>query len=296
MRFPISLLLTFLCPFILLGQTVSPEVVAAAGDYYESANASLSWTLGEVATETYTGTSATLTQGFQQAFSVQISGIDLDILVFLDGPYEGTEMNTSLNTAGVLPLSQPYNAAPWNYTGSETVAAIPNANVVDWVLVELRDANSASTATPGTIIAQKAAFILKDGSVVGMDGFSTLQFPSSISNQLYVVVWHRNHLGILSANAVSQSGGVFTYDFSTNATQVYNGAAGFKNLGGVWGMAGGDANGDGEINNLDKNMWSAEAGLKGYRYVDYNMDTQVDNKDKNDVMNPNDPLSTQVPQ
>ena len=47
-------------------QTLSPEVQASSGDYSTSANASLSWTLGEVAVETYSSGSNIITQGFQQ--------------------------------------------------------------------------------------------------------------------------------------------------------------------------------------------------------------------------------------
>jgi hypothetical protein len=47
-------------------QSVSPEVVATSGDYFTGSAATLSWTLGEVATDTYFGTSNQLTQGFQQ--------------------------------------------------------------------------------------------------------------------------------------------------------------------------------------------------------------------------------------
>ena len=50
-------------------QTLSPEVISTAGDFFEvSGVGSLSWTLGEPVVETFTGQSADviLTQGFQQ--------------------------------------------------------------------------------------------------------------------------------------------------------------------------------------------------------------------------------------
>ncbi len=43
------------------------EVIATSGDYSENANASLSWTIGETMTETYTAGTTILTQGFQQS-------------------------------------------------------------------------------------------------------------------------------------------------------------------------------------------------------------------------------------
>ena len=50
----------------LFSQSISPDVVAAAGDYFSNGTISISWTLGEVATETIGNGTYTLTQGFQQ--------------------------------------------------------------------------------------------------------------------------------------------------------------------------------------------------------------------------------------
>jgi hypothetical protein len=52
--------------FIAKGQSITPEVIATAGDYFVGSNATLSWTLGEVITETVSNGNYTLTQGFQQ--------------------------------------------------------------------------------------------------------------------------------------------------------------------------------------------------------------------------------------
>ena len=60
----ISLLLTVSA--ISFGQSIDQNVVSTAGDQHQSNNASISWTLGEVATESYTNGNATLNQGFQQ--------------------------------------------------------------------------------------------------------------------------------------------------------------------------------------------------------------------------------------
>ena len=47
-------------------QSLSPEVIATAGEHFATANAQLSWTLGEPVIETYTGDKSQLTQGFHQ--------------------------------------------------------------------------------------------------------------------------------------------------------------------------------------------------------------------------------------
>lgn len=289
-------LVIFNIPFLISAQSVSPEVISSAGDYYENVNGSLSWTLGEIATETYTAGNIILTQGFQQPISVAIAGIELDVLVYLEGPFDTDQMTTDLNEEAVIPLTQPYNVPPWNYPGTESVGAIPNPDVVDWVLIELRDATDAASATGATRIAQQAGFLMYDGTVVGTDGASNLQFSTSFSDGLYVVVWHRNHLGVLSATSLTQSAGVYSYDFSTSLSQAHGGGAGYKLVGtSVYGMPGGDVDGDGDVDAADKAAWTAIAGTHGYLSADFNMDNQVDNPDKNDTWVENTSLTDQVP-
>ena len=47
-------------------------------------------------------------------------------------------------------------------------------------------------------------------------------------------------------------------------------------------MVSGDANNDGLINQADKVIWINQAGNNGYLPADFNMDSQIDNSDKND--------------
>ncbi|MBN1338670.1 MAG: hypothetical protein JXA03_05065 [Bacteroidales bacterium] len=284
-------------PFVLDGQICSPYVVANAGNYSGNATASLSWTLGETITETFSDGTHVLTQGFQQPVAVSISGIILDLMVFLEGPYEALEMATDLNSGGNIPLSQPYNTAPWNYAGTEAVASMPSADVVDWILVELRDAPDAASAGSAAIVAQQAAFLLKDGSIVGTDGSALPLFNCSPVNSLFAVLWHRNHLGIMSANPLIEAGGVYSYDFTAGPAQVYGGSNAHKELApGIWGMIGADGNADSQVNNGDKNdVWATQAGTGGYLSGDFNLDAQVNNGDKNDVWIPNTGLGGQVP-
>ncbi|MBN1339385.1 MAG: PKD domain-containing protein [Bacteroidales bacterium] len=225
--------------------------------------------------------------------------IDLNCKVFLQGPFTGSEMLPYLNFFNYIPLSQPYDNSPWYYYGSESVAAIPNNDVVDWVLVELRDTTDATLATSATILGRQAAFLLKDGSVVGMDGSSNLTFSTSpITDSLFVVIWHRNHVSVISAYPLSQAGGVYSYDFSSSASQAYGTSLGHKEIAaGIWGMIASDGNGDSQVNNSDKNdVWAAQAGTNGYLQGDFSMDGQVNNTDKNELWKPNTGLGGQVPQ
>jgi hypothetical protein len=275
-------------------QSIERSVVVNTGGYSEGAGVSVSWTLGEVVTATFSSGNTILTQGFQQPdLTLRIY---VDLTAFLEGPFNGSLMNNSLSDQGLIPVNQPYHAAPWNYYGTESFMPGQVPNKVDWVLVELRDAANAAAATPSTIIARKAALILNDGSVVNQDGSPDLMFANTVSEQLFVVIWHRNHLGVMSAIPLVESGGIYTYNFTTGLGMAYlNGQKLFS--GGIYGMIAGDADASGVIDAADKNSyWTIQAGKRGYLNTDFDLNGQVQNQDKNDLWLPNLNANCQVPQ
>jgi len=226
------------------------------------------------------------------------AGFDADLTVLLEGPFNGSTMNTDLIALGDFPLSQPFNTAPWDYNGTETVGSLPNGDIVDWVLIELRDATSAAEATEATVLSRQAGFVLSNGSVVSIDGSSNMFFTESVLHGLFVVVYTRNHIAVLSASEMTGGGATYSYDFSTGIGQAYGEAAGYKYIGGnKWGMVSGDGNSDGEVTLLDKTPdWELQAGEAGYNLNDHNMDGQVDNQDKDDYLLPNIGKVCQVPE
>jgi len=155
--------------------------------------------------------------------------------------------------------------------------------------VELRDTSEAQNASSSTTVARQAAFLLNDGKIVGLDGSSNLTFNQTIEDSLFVVIWHRNHLGILSAIALYEYGGVYSYDFTTASGKTYGGAIGCKELSvATWGMISGDGDASNQVNNSDKNdLWAQQAGNAGYIAGDFSLDSEVDNQDKNDLWVPN---------
>lgn len=227
----------------------------------------------------------------------------LDLKAWLEGPYDSlvNQMSTILNTYNMLPLSHPYSLDPnasWYYDGVEHVSSIPDGDIVDWILIETRDANNAGNAGSAAVDERQAAFIKKDGGIVGLDGHSYPVFLEPIDQKLFVVLYHRNHLGIMTASEVLQTGtGAFTYNFSDAVSKVYGGALGHKEIEpGVWGMYAADGDANGQIGNNDKNdVWAAEAGNSGYLQGDFSLDSQVNNTDKNDLWAPNSGRSSQVP-
>jgi hypothetical protein len=100
----------------------------------------------------------------------------------------------------------------------------------------------------------------------------------------------------MSSIGLPENAGVYSYDFSTGATQAYGSTDAHKQIGpGVWGMIGGDGNKDGEISPTDESpIWETQSGTQGYLESDYNLDTQADNKDKDDIWAPNLGAGSQV--
>ena len=241
--------------------------------------------------------------------SSELTIITIDIKVILEGafsPGNGNLMRTTLNSE--IPLNQPYepslpyfgnNNPKWYYTGDESVDAMPT-NVVDWVLVELRDAAAPNQAT--VTLEKQAALLLNTGHIVGTDG-QTLVFNVEIEQGLYVVVYHRNHLGVMSSQALTQLGGVYTWDFTQALDKAYvkeERAAyqnGQKSLpGGFFGMYGGDGDGDGQVLLQDLlNVLNPQSGQSGYRAGDFDLDGQVLLQDLLNILNPNSGIGSQVP-
>lgn len=201
---------------------------------------------------------------------------ELAISLFLEGPYYNGEMNTDLNSLGLLPLLQPYSVPPWNYMGNENVSAIPNSYIIDWILVELVKRNQFENP-PFKIIHRQAAFLLNDGSIKSLDGLSNpmVYLDNFDTTQLYI--HHRNHLSVMSATPLELNNNLISYDFTIGSYTAYHGNFALKELtGNLWGIMAGDGNADGQINNVDKNeVWFPVKDSTGYFSGDYNLDGEV---------------------
>lgn len=108
--------------------------------------------------------------------------------IYLEGAYNSStsKMNASILT---IPLESPYTEDP------QSVTSIPT-DVVDWVLLELREKND-----PSIVVASRSAFLLSTGDIVDLDGFSPVEF-AEIAIEYFISVKHRNHLSVMSADKV----------------------------------------------------------------------------------------------
>ncbi len=159
--------------------------------------------------------------------------VSLGLKLFLEGPFDGTSMmSDALRAASLLPATEPYSGLGFTMVGGTGESAgqgvfnTTGANaIVDWVLVELRNAN-----TPSQIMATRCGLLQRDGDVVGLDGTSALVIPATPGNYK-VVVRHRNHLGAMSATTLALSGSITTVDLRSAATPTY-GTEARKNVNG----------------------------------------------------------------
>jgi hypothetical protein len=154
----------------------------------------------------------------------------VNVKALLQGPHNGTgSMNDHLRagtyngSVNLIPLAHPYAGSPWNHSGTEMIDAsvlisqVNSSNdIVDWVLVELRDA-----ITPSTKLATRAALIQRDGDIVDLDGVSPLSFLNLPNGNYKVAVRHRNHLGVMAMNNLLLTPTPSTVDFTAPATVTY---------------------------------------------------------------------------
>jgi hypothetical protein len=159
-------------------------------------------------------------------FSICVSAtpfVTLNSMVFLDGAYNATTglMRDDLRTAGYIPGSQPYGGAPWSYTGTEAIGVgvldvTGDDAIVDWVLLELRDAVSNTT-----VVARRAALVQRDGDIVDMDGVGEVKFTGVTDANFYLVVRHRNHNGVMTNDTYPLAQIPTSVDLTVNTTATY---------------------------------------------------------------------------
>lgn len=219
--------------------------------------------------------------------------------VFLEGPlissngtYSDT-MRTTLNQRGLLPgqepigpfaaptpAGQPYKNTPWNYNGLEwSNTDYYLENRVDWVLVSLRTEIASNTE-----IYRTAAQVKQDGVV---EFYRPIEDLTGIADSVYIVVEHRNHMGVMSPQKVPVYSGRFVYDFTKQDSYKDPTSVGqIEVKSGVWAMISGDSSQENDqpyydINGYDKAIWGNENGLYDeYLRSDYDMNGDINGSDK----------------
>ena len=131
-------------------------------------------------------------------------------------------MRDDLRSKGLLPLSSPYpglgmpEITPTSATTSGVLAVTGRNAIVDWVYLELRDPNN-----PQQVLDSRSALLQRDGDVVEVDGVSPVTFKAVQPSSYYVVVRHRNHLGVMTRNPISLTAAQTVVDFRNPSTPTF---------------------------------------------------------------------------
>ena len=140
----------------------------------------------------------------------------LTLTLFLEGLFNGTNMNKAKNSFGD------------QFTGQ----------VADQVIIELHEAISPFALVAGPYTAN-----------LSTEGMATLTVSSAFSASYYLVVKHRNSIETWSSGAVSFSSATINYNFCNSTAQAFGNN--LKQVGGKCLLFAGDVNQDGIIDSGD---------------------------------------------
>ncbi len=157
-------------------------------------------------------------------------------------------------------------------------------------MVDLRSSTDSSVT-----VARRVGVLKSDGIITEVDGGNgPLGFKDIPAGDYYIVVRHRNHIAIMSANPITLNRTSALYDFSDSQAKAF-GINPMKQLGtNAFGLIRGDVNTDGQVNASDRSLTWNTRNTVGYLKIDINLDGQVNATDRAGVWN-NRNFYTQVP-
>lgn len=189
-------------------------------------------------------------------------------------------MRSDLGTQGLLPAMEPYSAMgialenPGVTANAAVLQATGDQAIVDWVVIELRNADAGYT-----VAGRRAALVKANGDVVATDGTSQVLFTTTTVGR-HVVVRHRNHLAAMTAAPLTAN--AQNVDLTATTTTLY-GTNPMQVAGTRRALWPGDVNGNGDVrytgggNDRDPVLVAIGASVpsnsvQGYRSEDVNMD------------------------
>jgi len=184
--------------------------------------------------------------------------------LLLAGPYDSSAGCMAVTLAGrhLLPTNSPYAAAV------VTSGPVPT-NVTDWILLELLTTNGLRR------VATMSGMLREDGVVTDVQGRPELRLEVS-PGYYYLAGKHRNHCTALSALPVAFTNATVAYDFTAGPHAFYGGTNACVNVdSGRWALIPGDADGNGEVTDVDRRIVVGQLGKTGYLAGDLNLDAAV---------------------
>lgn len=166
--------------------------------------------------------------------------------------------------------------------------------IVDWVYVEVWDyppnGVGFGDTRRGELVDSTSALLLSDGTVAGLDGNKYVSFDHLKENNYYVVIKHRNHLPVMSAEKIAFTSGKIaaanTIDFTLKMENAFDNSGKttkqtpLKMINGKCFMYAGDVNEDGIISAVDLQLFVSKMSSIGYNVTDITFDCQVNAVDK----------------
>lgn len=270
---------------LLAGSVQAQQLIGTDGGTATLGTTAISWSMGEPIIGSGTVPGGVITQGFQQPNTVRVR---LNVAALLEGPFNQGNglMNDGLRAIGFVPLTEPYTALGYGFVGgggegttAPVLATTGNDAIVDWVVVELRDATDATL-----ILASQSALVQRDGDVVATDGSSPITF-SEPPGSYHIALLHRNHLGVMTFAPVALGDAPTDLDFTLASTATY-GTEARKDINGTQLLWSGDVTFNGAVkytgsgNDRDPILQALggvvpTATISGYQQEDVNMDGTV---------------------
>lgn len=204
----------------------SPSIGSIFADAY-------SCTAGKVGTDTliYTYENGSCTLNATRLVKV-VYNKSVAIKVLLEGPYIAKADSMRCVYQGYFPGTETEYQSPYadNLTCPKPFPAF-DRKICDWVFIEIWDnpphGTTYSSPDKGKLVASSSALLLSNGTVAGLDGKKYVSFNGLTDNEYYVVVKHRNHMSVMSAQKVKFASGTApgpdnTIDFTVQAENAFD--------------------------------------------------------------------------
>nr|WP_321236141.1 CSLREA domain-containing protein [uncultured Psychroserpens sp.] len=151
-------------------------------------------------------------------------------------------MRDDLRVSDLIPTTSPYSDGLT--CDSSVFAAIDDESIVDWIWVEFRDKDDNTNIVHG-----QSALLNRSGYILGVNGQNNLR-PSLPKGDYYIVIKHRNHLGIMTASPITINNNTALIDFADTNNDITYGTNAQSTFGmpeDISSMWAGDANNDGIV-------------------------------------------------
>ncbi len=266
------------------------DLMASGGDSYlwDDNSTDANRTVSNSGTYSVTVTAANGCTDSASATVHNTPSIALEVKALLGGAYDMAQgiMRNYLRQNNLLPLTPPYNQAPWHLPCAESFAQnndLP-ADMVDYVVIEARNADAPQT--PAVVLC---GILHQNGNISGIYPNGSACQTGFIETSLlqpnqsyYFIVRHRNHIALLTAEPVQATqGAVIDFRLPSN---VADGVNQLLNIEGteMGTMIPADFYADGIQSIADFNLYFTQSSLPpGYYPSDCNLDGQVNLTDFN---------------